>query len=120
MTSSDWLLPSIVFGTIALVLFFRGRPKNEPGDPLTSPPPPQSGDDLIERLQRTLGIGVMVQSVEPGDPVTVRATLMFGSRTTDVVVTGDSEADAWEELAKAAIAWRNADYQHVPMWPGGG
>jgi hypothetical protein len=86
-------------------------------------PARQAGTDLIERLERTLGIAVVVESVgtvEQGDAVTIEASFMFGSNATRVAVTGGSEAEAWEELARAAIAWRNSDYQHIPMWPGGG
>jgi hypothetical protein len=90
-----------------------------------------SGAELIERLQRTLGIAILVQSVEPADVaaraadpsvegVTILATFLFGSNTTDVAVTGDSEREAWDALARAAIAWRNADFQSIQMWPGGG
>ena len=96
---------------------------------------PSSGDELIERLQRTLGIAILVESVETaepassaepnvlhgsGDSVTIRASFLFGSNSTDIAVTGQSEADAWNELARAAIAWRNSDFQHIPMWGGGG
>jgi hypothetical protein len=96
---------------------------------------PSSGAELIERLQRTLGIAILVESAEPAEPdlsvesnvphpsgagVTIRATFLFGSNTTNVAVTGASEAEAWDALARAAIAWRNSDYQHVPMWGGGG
>jgi hypothetical protein len=99
---------------------------------------PSSGAELIERLQRTLGIAILVQSVEPaepeergasvepntlhqsGDTVTIRATFLFASNTTDVAVTGDTETEAWDALARAAIVWRNSDFQHVPWWGGGG
>lgn len=90
---------------------------------------PASGAELIDRLQRTLGIAILVQSVEPADtgpvdqpgtPVTIWATFLSGSHSTDVSVTGDSEANAWEELARTAIAWRNSDFQNIQMWPGGG
>jgi len=88
--------------------------------------------ELIEGLQRTLGIAVLVESVEgaeaggsgAGDPadhaLTIDATFMFGSNSTTVTVTGESPSQAWNALARAAIAWRNSDYQHVPMWGGGG
>jgi hypothetical protein len=95
--------------------------------------PGSSGAELIEQLQRTLGIAVIVESVESagaaesddGDPaaagaVTIHATFMFGSNTTTVTVTDDSESQAWNALARAAIAWRNSDYQHIQMWPGAG
>ena len=95
--------------------------------------PESVGTELIDGLQRTLGIAVIVESVESpeaagseGDrsaaagPVTIHATFMFGSNTTTVTVTGDSESQAWNALARAAIAWRNSDYQHIQMWPGAG
>jgi hypothetical protein len=86
-------------------------------------PPHQSADDLIKRLERTLGIAVLIESLESvdqGEATTIEATFMYGSNATRVAVTGSSEARAWEELARAAIAWRSSDYQHIPMWPGGG
>ena len=93
------------------------------------------GAELIAHLQRTLGIAILVESVEAaepgssvepnvlresGDSVRIQATFLFGSNSTDITVTGESEADAWNELARAAIAWRNSDFQHIPMWGGGG
>ena len=100
--------------------------------------PESIGTELIDGLQRTLGIAVIVESVESAEatgsergdpatagsaaagPVTIHATFMFGSNTTTVTVTGDSESGAWNALARAAIAWRNSDYQHIQMWPGAG
>jgi hypothetical protein len=93
------------------------------------------GADLIERLQRTLGIAILVESLETaepgasveanvlresGDSVRIQAMFLFGSNSTDIAVTGVSEADAWNKLARAAIAWRNSDFQHIPIWGGGG
>ena len=99
-----------------------------------------TGQDLIDRLQRTLGIAIVVESVESaaevaafrptrsnrmsragsGEPFTIRASFMYGSNSTQVVVGGPTESDAWAALAREAIAWRNSDFQHVQMWPGGG
>jgi len=79
-----------------------------------------SGADLIERLQRTLGIAIVVESVDTAEPFTIRASFMSGRNTTQVVVDGPTESDAWAALAREAIAWRNSDFQHVQMWPGGG
>ena len=87
-------------------------------------PQDQSAEDLIVRLERTLGIAVLVESVEHGRSGCVRRrsrrASCSGATRRRVAVTGPSEAKAWEELARAAIAWRNSDYQHIPMWPGGG
>jgi hypothetical protein len=90
---------------------------------------PPSGAELIEHLQRTLGIAIVIESVDPvesvdpgsaPDPVTIQATLLSGAHSTTVTVEGPTESDAWAALARAAIAWRNSDFQHIGMWPGGG
>ena len=86
-------------------------------------------EPLIERIQQTLGMAIMVESVEPAEPgatdepsgpTTIRAALMYAQHTTEVSVTADTEAKAWEELARVATAWRNLDRQHIQMWPGAG
>lgn len=98
---------------------------------MTPPDERPSGADLIDRLQRTLGIAIVVESVEPAEsveaadssggahPMTIRAMFMSGSHSTTVTVGGPTESDAWAALARAAIAWRNSDFQQVPIWPGG-
>ena len=119
MTPNEWYVPIIVLGIVVLIVAFSGRPKTEVDDSEDV----ATGAELVDRLQRTLGIGVVIESIEPaesGESVTIRATLMYGTRATRVVATGEAEADAWKDLGRAAIAWRNADYQHIPMWPGGG
>ncbi len=139
ITPSEWYVPIIVLGIVVLILAFSGRSNADVIDvDIDDTEAPDSGADMIDRLQRKLGIGIVVESIEPIDPteptestpaiqsadpapaVTIRATLMFGSRATGVVVAGPSETAAWKELARAAIAWRNDDHQHIPMWPGGG
>ena len=101
-----------------------------------------TGQDLIDRLQRTLGIAIVVESVESaadaaappidsnqpnvlsgsGEPFTIHASFMFGSNSTQVVVgrTDGVLGCLGAALAREAIAWRNSDFQHVQMWPGGG
>lgn len=125
MTSFEWQVPLIVIGIIVAMVYLTGREKRQTD---IRPAEPTSGPDLIERLQQTLGIAIVVESiesaspdesVEEGDAVTIRATFIFGSHTRDVTVTGASEAKAWEALANAAIAWRNSDYQHIRIWGSG-
>ena len=130
--SFEWEVPVIVAVIIVATLYLSGRTRLEPGGP---PPGPASGPELIERLQRTLGMAILVDSVEGGEsveaseptvalgtgrPVTIRGTFIFGRYTAHGSVTGESEAEAWDALGRAAIAWRNTDYQHITMWPGGG
>ena len=134
MTSFEWQVPLLVVVIVVAIMYLSGRPKASSRRPQK---PPTSGRELIERLQETLGIAIVVDSVEtsepsdaaasaepdvagPADvPYTIRATLMAGRYTAPVVATGQTESDAWAELAKLAIAWRNSDFQHIQMWPGG-
>ena len=134
MASFEWQVPALVVVIIVAILFFSGRPKALQRRRRDQP---TSGAELIDRLQQTLGIAIVVESVEASEgsgpaewaepdmagptdvPHTIHATLMFGRYTAPVVATGPTQSDAWAELAKMAIAWRNSDYQHIQMWPGG-
>lgn len=136
MTFYEWHdpVPALVVVIILAILFFSGRPKALQRRPRNQP---TSGAELIDRLQQTLGIAIVVESVEASEPPgsaesagpdvavptdvphAIHATLMFGRYTAPVVATGPTESDAWAELAKMAIAWRKSDYQHIQMWPGG-
>ena len=129
----EWQVPLLVAAIVVALLYFSGRPKALQ----RRAKPPTNGSELIDRLQQTLGIAIMVESVEASEPsssaesadpdlagpsevpYTIRATLMFGRYTAPVVASGPTESDAWAELARMAIAWRKSDYQHVPMWGGG-
>lgn len=120
-------VPLIVIGLIVIIVFLGGRQRTE--TVAESPDEPPSGPELIEHLQRTLGVGVVIESVETAesghpssalDAVTIQAMLMSGTHSTRVTGAGPTESDAWAALARAAIAWRNADFQHIPMWWGSG
>ncbi|MDO8484356.1 MAG: hypothetical protein Q7S35_05370 [Candidatus Limnocylindrales bacterium] len=80
----------------------------------------RSGRALIGELERTLGIGVMIQSIDKRPPVTINALLMFGRQGREVTASGPSEAEAWQELAEIAMAWRKANDKQVSLWWGGG
>jgi hypothetical protein len=134
MTVVGWQVAILVVVIIVAILYLSGRPKTLKRRPRQRP---TSGAELIDRLQQTLGIAIVVESIDPSNPAgavevrepagagptdaphTIRATLMFGRYTARVVAAGPTESDAWAELAKTAIAWRNSDYQHIPMWGGG-
>jgi hypothetical protein len=133
MTSFEWEVPFLVVIIVVVILYIAGR--QNAGDDGPSGPglndPPTSGPELIERLQKTLGMAIVVDSIQsappaepaspdqPGERVTMHAMFMFGRYSTPVTITAGSESEAWDELGRAAIAWRNSDYQHVPMWWGG-
>ncbi len=124
MTSFEWQVPLIVLMVIVALVYLTGRTRRQAD---IRPAKPLSGPELIERLQQTIGIAIVVESIEsapekvgePGDAVMIRATLIFGSHTREVTITGESEAKAWEALANVAIAWRNSDYQHIRIWGSG-
>jgi hypothetical protein len=128
LASVDWEVPFLVAVIVVAIVYLTGRTK---GETSSLPDHPTSGAELIDRLQKTLGMAIVVESIEPmerletavtggsSEPTTIRATLMFGRYTARVVATGPSESDAWADLAKLAIEWRNSDYQHIPMWGGG-
>jgi len=134
MTTFEWQVPLLVIAIVVAILYFSGRPKALKRRQRKEP---TSGRELVERLQETLGIAILVESVEASEPSgaaesvepvvagptdvphTIGATLIFGRYTAPVVATGATESDAWAELARMAIAWRKSDYQHIQMWPGG-
>jgi hypothetical protein len=136
MTPFEWQVPFLVIVIVVAILYVSGRSNSESVGP-PAEAEPTSGAELIDRLQRTLGMAIVVESIEPSEPSgseealesdaagppdaphAIRATLMFGRYTARVVATGPTASDAWADLARMAIAWRNSDYQHIPMWGGG-
>lgn len=75
-----------------------------------------AGPDLLKEIERTLGVAVLVQSIDASGPARIDALLMFGRYSQQVTAIGQSEADAWRELAEISVAWRNADDKQVPLW----
>ena len=125
MTLGDPYVPLIVIGIVVMIVFLGGRLRTG-----TKAHEPTSGAELIQRLQATLGISIVVESVEssgssergdpsgPADAVTIRVTFMSGRHSATGAVSGPTESDAWAAVARAAIAWRNSDFDQVPMWWG--
>jgi hypothetical protein len=77
------------------------------------------GSDTIGQLAEALGIGIMVQSLEPGSPVKIIATFLLDTRAFDVTATGPTEDEAWKDLSRRAIEWKNHDERNVRNWFGG-
>lgn len=75
--------------------------------------------EFLEDLERTLGVGVIVQSIEDGPTFTIRALLLLGQHSEHVVGEGRTEAEAYRALARSAIAWRTTNDKQVPWWGGG-
>ena len=77
------------------------------------------GHDRVEGLARALGIGLIIQEVEAGPPVRIVATAMLDGDSTELVGTGPTEDDAWNDLAGAAIRWKNEDGRNIRTFVGG-
>ena len=84
----------------------------EPVDPVVA--------RFLAELERRLGMAIIVHSVEGDGPLRIEATLMRDGSSTDVTVEGEYEAEAWDRLAQASLAWRNSDPQNVRIFGGGG
>ena len=62
----------------------------------------------------------MIQAIDEQPEFAIRAVLMYGQLSEEVVATAATEADAWRRLAEIAIAWRSGNDKHIPLWWGGG
>jgi hypothetical protein len=76
--------------------------------------------DVLRDLARVLGIGIIVREIDEGATVTIRAVVLLGQHSEEIVGEGASEAAAWRDLARSAIAWRTTNDKQVPWWGGGG
>ena len=81
---------------------------------------PPTGPELIKAIERTLGIGVIVETLDDGPPVSIRARLYYGSHSESIDAEGDTEEQAWHALAGRIVAWRTTNDKQFPLWPGGG
>jgi hypothetical protein len=77
------------------------------------------GPEAIERLAEHLGVGILVESVEPGPPVRILATGLLDGGRTELEGSGATEEDAWRDLARAAIAWKREDGRNIRFLLGG-
>ena len=78
------------------------------------------GPHLLHVLESTLGVGIIVQAIDEGPPVTIRALVMFGVQREEVQGTGHTEAEAWNALGSTITSWRAANDKHWTMWGAGG
>jgi hypothetical protein len=94
----------------------------DPPDEETTALDPVVGRFLGE-LERRLGIGIVVHAIDAADdgerPMRVEATFMLDIRSTDVTVEGGTEAETWDRLARAALAWKNEDQLNLRIFGGG-
>ncbi len=77
-----------------------------------------TGPEAIERLAEQLGVGILVESVEPGPPARIIATGLLDGGSTRLEGSGPTEDDAWRDLARAAIVWKREDGRNIRLWWG--
>ena len=82
-----------------------------------SVPPP--GPEAIERLAEHLGVGILIESVEPGPPARIVAMGLLDGGRTRLEGSGPTEEDAWRDLARAAIVWKREDGRNIRFLLGG-
>jgi len=78
-----------------------------------------NGPRLLRELERTFGVGIIVQAIDEGPPVTIDALVMFGGQREEIRGAGQDETEAWHAFASAIATWRAANDKHVTMWGGG-
>ncbi len=76
-------------------------------------------EERVDHLAEALGVGLIVQDVEPGPPVRIVATAMLDGASTELIGTGPSEDEAWHALGRAVIAWKNEDGRNIRTFVGG-
>jgi hypothetical protein len=74
-------------------------------------PPP--GPEAIAELAKLLGVGILIDDVSEGPPYRVNATALVDGERTRLEGTGDTEENAWRDLARAAIEWKRDDGRNV-------
>jgi hypothetical protein len=114
----DRTVPFVVLALV-IVIAILGRPvarRRSRVKPQTLPP----GPEAIERLAEALGVGIIVDAVDPGPPVRIVATGLLDGGTTRLTGVGATEDEAWRDLARAAIAWKRDDGRMVRWLIGGG
>jgi hypothetical protein len=79
-------------------------------------PPP--GPEAIAKLAKVLGVGIMIEEVTEGPPYRVTATALVDGERTRLEGSGDTEEDAWRDLARTAIEWKRDDGRNVRFWWG--
>ena len=74
---------------------------------------------FIHTLERMLSVAVIVRDIDPGPPATITAAGMVDGTVSQFVGRGESEVEAWRELALAIAAWRNVDPRLIRTFIGG-
>jgi hypothetical protein len=85
---------------------------------MTDDPLPPPGPEAIAKLAKLLGVGILIDDVSEGPPFRVTATGLVDGERTVLEGAGETETDAWRDLARAAIEWKRDDGRNVRFWWG--
>lgn len=113
----DGSVPLVVL-IVGVVVLLAIRPIAAPRSRRTDSDLPP-GPEAIARLAEHLGVGILVESVEPGPPARIVATGLLDGGQTQLEGSGPTEEDAWRDLARVAIAWKREDTRHIRFLLGG-
>ena len=116
MITNDWLVPILVAIIVGGIVVWQRRPSRPLRRNERRQPPP--GPDAIARLAVHLGVGILIESVEAGPPARIVAAGLLDGDRTPLVGVGSTEDDAWEDLARAAIAWKRDDPRNIRTYLG--
>lgn len=111
-----FFVAAVIVAILTAALFLLGR---APGPRRAPRPVRTTGAVVLAEIEDALGISVVVRSLEPGPPARIDATLMLDSRSSEVTGVGGSEVEAWRDLLRAAVAWKNEDSQNLRVYGGG-
>jgi hypothetical protein len=112
----DRTVPLVVLALVVIIAFLARPVARSSG---LSGPRPKPGAEAVARLAEALGIGIIVHEVEEGPPAWISASLLLDTAVSRVVASGDTENEAWEDLARKATAWKNDDPRNVRTYLGG-
>ena len=114
--NSDWLVPLVVAIVVGGIVVWQRRPARLVREKRRRTPPP--GPEAIARLAEHLGVGILIESVEAGPPVRIVAAGLLDGDRTPLEGSGTTEREAWEDLARAAIAWKRDDPRNIRTYLG--
>lgn len=113
----DASVPIVVL-IVGVVVLLAARPiaRSSRSRPRHQLPP---GPETIGRLAEHLGVGILIESVDVGPPARIVATGLLDGGRNRLEGNGPTEADAWRDLARAAIVWMREDGRNFRFYIGG-
>lgn len=115
---TDESVPWVVL-VVGVVILLALRPIATSSRARRGKPIPPPGPQAIEQLAEHLGVGILIESVEAGPPARIQAIGLLDNGRTRLEGVGETEEDAWRDLARAAIVWKREDGRNIRFMLGG-